>query len=110
MSLHFLYKKAALTCALLFSLSFSAVVVSADQGVAGTSNFGVPESEVFKGKESSQEILRTFEREARAAYQEAKAACAGIDDPKEREICLAKAKLQFDADMRYARKRAETGY
>ena len=57
-----------------------------------------------------EEILKTFQREANAAYAEARQACAMINDSKEREICLARAKLQFDHDMRYAEKRANMGY
>jgi len=61
------------------------------------------------GRLTRQEILALFEREARAAYQMNKAACAELaDEPK--RICLAKARLQFDEDMRYAKKRADLGY
>lgn len=56
-----------------------------------------------------EEILALFQREARAAYQMNKEACQALptDDQK---ICLARARLQFDADMRYAQKRADQGY
>ena len=56
------------------------------------------------------EILRTFEREAHAAYSEAKRACETHVAHHDKEICLAKARLQFDADMRYAQQRADQGY
>ena len=55
-------------------------------------------------------ILKTFQREAQAAYAEARKQCESVTDDKERQVCLAKAKLQFDADMRYAEKRASMGY
>ena len=57
-----------------------------------------------------QEILKTFQREAHAAYAQARQECQALSDAKEREICLAKARLQFDQDMRYAQKRADMGY
>ena len=59
---------------------------------------------------SKEEILKTFQREANAAYAQARQACQAVSDAKEREICLAKARLQFDQDMRYAQKRADMGY
>lgn len=59
--------------------------------------------------DSREEILKTFQREAYAAYAEAQKACQSLpEDP--RKICLAKARLQFDEDMRYAQMRADMGY
>ncbi|UOD49344.1 hypothetical protein [Orrella daihaiensis] len=58
---------------------------------------------------SSEEILKLFQREARAAYQMNKAACEGLS-AEDKKVCLARARLQFDADMRYAQKRADQGY
>ena len=61
------------------------------------------------GAMTPNEILALFEREARAAYAMNKQACnehAGEDQKR----CLAAARLQFDADMRYAQKRAAQGY
>jgi hypothetical protein len=55
------------------------------------------------------EILALFQREARAAYQMNKEACDGLPED-DRKICLARARLQFDEDMRYAQKRANQGY
>jgi hypothetical protein len=56
-----------------------------------------------------EEILQTFQQEARAAYKMNMAACEGLS-PEDKKICLAKARLQYDADMRYAKKRADQGY
>ena len=58
---------------------------------------------------TSEEILALFQREARAAYQMNQDACEGLST-QEKKICLARARLQFDADMRYAQKRADQGY
>ena len=61
------------------------------------------------GALTPNEILALFEREARAAYAMNKQACdelAGDDQQR----CLAAARLQFDADMRYAQRRAAQGY
>ena len=58
---------------------------------------------------SSEEILALFEREASAAYAMAKEACEPLSGEKQK-LCLAKARLQYDADRRYARKRADQGY
>lgn len=58
---------------------------------------------------SRAEILATFQREARAAYAEAKTACQDL--PKDQQaVCLAKARIQFDQDMQYAQKRADMGF
>lgn len=55
------------------------------------------------------EILATFQREARAAYAQAKQACQDL--PKDQQtVCLAKARIQFDQDMQYAQKRADMGF
>lgn len=58
---------------------------------------------------TSAEIQALFEREARAAYAMNKKTCDGLL-PEDKKICLARARLQFDADMRYAQKRAAQGY
>jgi hypothetical protein len=58
---------------------------------------------------SREEILAMFEREARAAYQMNRQACEGLPD-QENKKCLAAARLQFDQDLRYARRRADQGY
>lgn len=56
-----------------------------------------------------EEILALFQLEARAAYQMNKEACEGLP-AEDKKICLARARLQFDSDMRYAQKRADQGY
>lgn len=61
------------------------------------------------GAMTREQILAVFQQEARAAYQMNKEACAGLT-ADEQKICLARARLQFDADMRYAKKRADQGY
>ena len=61
------------------------------------------------GAMTPNEILALFEREARAAYAMNKQACDGLA-AEEQKICLARARLQFDEDMRYAQKRAAQGY
>jgi len=58
---------------------------------------------------SREEILALFEREASAAYAMAKEACEPLAGEEQKQ-CLAKARLQYDADRRYARKRADQGY
>ena len=55
------------------------------------------------------EILKTFQREARAAYAEAQAACKDLVKDQQ-AVCLAKARIQFDEDMQYAQKRANMGF
>lgn len=61
------------------------------------------------GAMTREQILAVFQQEARAAYQMNKEACSGLS-ADEQKICLARARLQFDADMRYAQKRADQGY
>lgn len=56
-----------------------------------------------------EQILALFEREAEAAYAIAKKACAPLIGQGQQR-CLAQARLQYDADRRYARKRADQGY
>ena len=58
---------------------------------------------------TSEEILALFEREANAAYAIAKETCEPLSGQEQKQ-CLAQARLQYDADRRYARKRAEQGY
>jgi hypothetical protein len=55
------------------------------------------------------EILKTFQKEARAAYAEAQAACKDIVKDQQ-AVCLAKARIQFDQDMKYAQKRTNMGF
>jgi|GEM_PF-2683949 hypothetical protein len=55
------------------------------------------------------QILALFEKEASAAYKIARAQCASLAGD-ENKRCLAQARLQYDADRRYARKRADQGY
>jgi hypothetical protein len=61
------------------------------------------------GSLTPAEILAVFQQEARAAYKMNQDACEGLAT-EEKKICLARARLQFDADMRYAQKRANQGY
>lgn len=55
------------------------------------------------------EIYALFEREAKAAYAIAKKGCQPLSG-QEQQRCLAQARLQYDADLRYAKKRADQGY
>jgi len=55
------------------------------------------------------EILALFEREAKAGYALNKQACDELAG-EDKKRCLAAARLQFDADMRYAQRRAAQGY
>jgi len=92
---------------ILQSLLLSSVLGVAAIAVAQTAP--APPTTENSARESREEILKTFQREAQAAYAEAKKACAPLS-ADERTICLAKARLQFDDDMRYATKRADMGY
>lgn len=56
-----------------------------------------------------EQILALFEKEASAAYKTAREQCA-LFVGEENKHCLAQARLQYDADRRYARKRADQGY
>lgn len=56
-----------------------------------------------------EQILALFEKEASAAYKMAREQCALLVGD-ENKRCLAQARLQYDADRRYARKRADQGY
>lgn len=56
-----------------------------------------------------EQILALFEKEAQIAYRIARESCAPLTDEAQKR-CLAKARLQYDADRRYARKRADLGY
>ena len=94
----------------LQSLLLSSVLGVAATAVAQTAlTPQAPPAAEIPARESREEILKTFQREAQAAYAEAKKACAPLS-ADERKICLAKARLQFDDDMRYATKRADMGY
>jgi hypothetical protein len=78
--------------------------------IAQPSNLAEPTtSPVQEGAMTREEILKTFEREARAAYQIAQESCQGLNG-QEKTICLASARLQFDEDMRYAKQRADMGH
>lgn len=57
-----------------------------------------------------EEVFKIFQREAHAAWAEARKACESMTEQQAREVCIAKARLQFDADMRYAEQRANMGY
>lgn len=106
-------------CRLLLISTLSAVCLlfagtslaqsSTPQTGTSPASINTPSPQVDDGRMTREEILALFQREARAAYQMNKLACEGLaDEPK--KICLAKARLQFDEDMRYAKKRAELGY
>lgn len=74
-----------------------------------TTNSTVSTAEADDGALTREEILAVFQREARAAYQMHRQACAQLP-ADEQKVCLAKARLQFDEDMRYAQRRADQGY
>lgn len=82
---------------------------SSSQTITAPSSATPVEDSSQEGAMTSAEILALFQREARAAYQMNKQACDGLT-AQEKKICLARARLQFDADMRYAQKRADQGY
>jgi hypothetical protein len=77
--------------------------------MAQPSNLAEPASAAQEGAMTREEILKTFEREARAAYQIAQESCQGLSG-QDKAICLASARLQFDEDMRYAQQRADLGH
>jgi len=95
-----------LTHWLLVSFILGFAVTATAQTTPAPVAQSAPES---SARESREEILKTFQREAQAAYAEAKKACATLPTA-ERTVCLAKARLQFDDDMRYATRRADMGY
>jgi len=76
---------------------------------AQPSNLAEPASAAQEGAMTREEIFKTFEREARAAYQIAQASCQALSG-QDKAVCLASARLQFDEDMRYAQKRADMGH
>lgn len=107
---------------LLVSLGLLTVWISIPSALAQTAaNPGGEQTSAMRADENLQntptpngamtreEILALFEREARAAYQMNKEACQSLP-AADKEVCLARARLQFDADMRYAQKRANQGY
>ena len=68
-----------------------------------------PETKPMFDEAARAEILRTFQRESRAAYAEAQTACENLEKDQQ-AVCLAKARIQYDQDMQYAQKRADLGY
>lgn len=68
-----------------------------------------PETNPMVDEAARAEILKTFQREARAAYAEAQTACKDLEKDQQ-AVCLAKARVQYDQDMKYAQKRADLGY
>lgn len=68
-----------------------------------------PETKPMVDEAARAEILKTFQREARAAYAEAQTACKTLEKDQQ-AVCLAKARIQYDQDMQYAQKRANLGY
>ena len=68
-----------------------------------------PETKPMVDEAARAEILRTFQRESRAAYAEAQTACKDLEKDQQ-AVCLAKARIQYDQDMQYAQKRADLGY
>ena len=68
-----------------------------------------PETKPMVDEAARAEILKTFQRESRAAYAEAQTACKDLEKDQQ-AVCLAKARIQYDQDMQYAQKRADLGY
>ncbi|HEY7805044.1 MAG TPA: hypothetical protein VIC30_11520 [Orrella sp.] len=100
---------AALTVFVFSAASSAASTQVLAQSQVESNNNPATESTSQDGAMTPNEILALFEREARAAYVMNKQACDGLD-AEEQKICLARARLQFDEDMRYAQKRAAQGY
>lgn len=103
---------AALTVFVLSAASSAAStqVLAQSQTQPNNTAAGASSSEYDQeGAMTPNEILALFEREARAAYAMNKQACDGLPT-EEQKVCLARARLQFDEDMRYAQKRAAQGY
>ncbi len=82
---------------------------TAQSATSASSNPTQAESFEDDGRLTYDEILAMFEREARAAYQINRQACEPLAG-EELKKCLAAARLQFDQDLRYARRRADQGY
>lgn len=74
-----------------------------------TTDAAAPSAATDDGALTREEILAVFQREARAAYQMHREECAQLPT-EQQKVCLAKARLQFDEDMRYAQRRADQGY
>ena len=89
--------------------SFAVTSALAQSQPQNTTNSTVSTAEADDGALTREEILAVFQREARAAYQMHRQACAELP-ADEQKVCLAKARLQFDEDMRYAQRRADQGY
>ena len=100
---------AALTVFVLSAASSGASPQVLAQSQAESNNNAATTPSSQDGAMTPNEILALFEREARAAYAMNKQACDGLA-AEEQKICLARARLQFDEDMRYAQKRAAQGY
>lgn len=100
---------AALTVFVLSAASSAASTQVLAQSQAESDNNASTAPSSQDGAMTPNEILALFEREARAAYAMNKQACDGLA-AEEQKICLARARLQFDEDMRYAQKRAAQGY
>lgn len=104
-----------LVYAALFSVSIcsqtaTAQSSSATEAATGSGQYSSETQSPAARYMSKEDILKIFQREAHAAYAQARQECQAVSDTKERQICLARAKLQFDEDMRYAQKRADMGY
>jgi len=100
---------AALTAFVFSAASSAASAQVLAQSQADSNNNAATAPSSQDGAMTPNEILALFEREARAAYAMNKQACEGLAT-EEQKICLARARLQFDEDMRYAQKRAAQGY
>lgn len=98
-----------LIIALVALPSETALAQSTTANAPNTNSSGAQASESNDGALTREEILAVFQQEARAAYKMNKEACEPLS-AEDKKICLARARLQFDADMRYAQKRADQGY
>lgn len=86
-------------------------------GVMAQTSSGTPDTTPVQAAANAQdekpmtrtEIYALFEREAKAAYAIAKKGCQPLSG-QEQQRCLAQARLQYDSDLRYAKKRADQGY
>lgn len=108
--------KPLILTALIFACSLTMPIVTRAQAQSAlnTENqitVDQPSEQAAKqeGKMTYDEILALFEREARAAYRMNQAACQTLQ-ANDKTICLAKARLQYDEDRRYAKMRAELGH
>jgi len=97
----------ALLLALVLAAAGNAVMAQTQTQTGASSN--TPADTASNDAMTPNEILALFEREARAGYALNKQACDELTG-EDKKRCLAAARLQFDADMRYAQKRAAQGY